>query len=115
MIGLRGFWLVLGKCRAECLKHALRTSRTVAAVKRVAVDPIAVGGGLLRDIIIQEVPYVLKKHIYAVASIIGGVAFWALCQCGFTSAWAAASGAAVTFVVRILATIFKWNLPKAIE
>ena len=75
----------------------------------------AVGGGLLRDIIIQEVPYVLKKHIYAVASIIGGVAFWALCQCGFTSAWAAASGAAVTFVVRILATIFKWNLPKAIE
>jgi uncharacterized membrane protein YeiH len=75
----------------------------------------AVGGGLLRDVIIHEVPYVLKKHIYAVASIIGGIFFWYLCDHGVNAAWAAALGAAITFVVRILATIFKWNLPKAID
>ncbi len=75
----------------------------------------AVGGGLLRDIIIHEVPYVMKKHIYAVASIIGGITFWVLCYFHFASVWAAASGASITFVVRILATIFKWDLPKAIE
>jgi uncharacterized membrane protein YeiH len=75
----------------------------------------AVGGGLLRDVIIHEVPYVLKKHIYAVASIIGGVVFWLMSTNGVSSVWSAAVGVIITFVVRILATIFKWNLPKAIN
>jgi uncharacterized membrane protein YeiH len=50
-----------------------------------------------------------------VASIIGGVVFWLMSTNGVSSVWSAAVGVIITFVVRILATIFKWNLPKAIN
>lgn len=35
-----------------------------------------VGGGVLRDIFVQEIPYVFRKEVYAVASIIGGATFY---------------------------------------
>ncbi len=38
----------------------------------------AVGGGLIRDILAQEVPTILKREIYAVASLVGAISFWML-------------------------------------
>ncbi|MBM7870026.1 putative membrane protein YeiH [Clostridium pascui] len=34
-----------------------------------------VGGGILRDVFAKEIPFVFKKEIYAVASILGGISF----------------------------------------
>ena len=34
-----------------------------------------VGGGLLRDIMARQTPYILKKHVYACASIAGGICY----------------------------------------
>ena len=71
-----------------------------------------IGGGVLRDVMLGEIPFVLKKRIYALASIAGGVTYYSL---SFTSLGRTKSiiiAVAMTFVIRLLATIFKLNLPK---
>ncbi|MBE6633679.1 MAG: trimeric intracellular cation channel family protein [Ruminococcaceae bacterium] len=70
-----------------------------------------VGGGVLRDVMSQSKPYILVKHFYACASIIGAL------LCALLRPWlgvlpAAAIGSAVIFGLRILAAIFRWELPK---
>lgn len=72
-----------------------------------------VGGGILRDLLSASVPSVLKKHIYAVASIAGGCVYYLLVANGVYSTVAAVICVAIVFIIRILATVFKWNLPKA--
>lgn len=73
-----------------------------------------VGGGILRDLMIGEIPFVLRKRIYAVASMIGGIIYYVLwVELEIESMAAAFVAIAVIFGLRILATIFKWNLPKA--
>lgn len=70
-----------------------------------------VGGGVLRDIMSGNMPYIFKKHVYASASIIGAV----LCSI----LWPILGrnlgmliGAIVVIVVRLLAAHYKWNLPR---
>ncbi len=73
------------------------------------------GGGILRDVIVSEVPFVLKKRIYAVASIAGGVVYYLLFIVFSQGAvLSAVAGISVIFLLRILASVFKWDLPKAI-
>ncbi len=72
------------------------------------------GGGLLRDIIANEIPFVLTKHIYAVASILGGVVYWLLLRLGVETAVAAVITVLAVFGLRMLATHFRWNLPRAL-
>ena len=74
----------------------------------------AVGGGMLRDVLIQEIPFVLKKRVYAVAAIAGALSFALLCRAGVASNLAYAAGCLLTTALRLLATVFRWNLPKAI-
>ena len=73
------------------------------------------GGGILRDVIVSEVPFVLKKRVYAVASIAGGIAYYVMyimLQQGVVLS--AVVGITLIFVLRILASLFKWDLPRAI-
>ena len=73
-----------------------------------------IGGGILRDLMIGEIPFVLRKRIYAVASIAGGLVYYLLYVKLHVEAMSAAFvGIAVVFGLRMMATIFKWNLPKA--
>ena len=74
----------------------------------------AVGGGMMRDVMIQEMPFVLKKRIYAVAALLGALTFSVLNSIGVSSMLAYGIGWAVTTILRLMATVFKWNLPKAI-
>mgnify|MGYP004687431283 FL=1 len=74
----------------------------------------AIGGGMLRDVLLQEMPFVLKKRVYAVAAIVGALGYALLMRMGMNSVMAYALGMMATIAVRILATVFKWNLPKAI-
>ena len=69
-----------------------------------------IGGGLLRDIMAGETPYVLKKHIYACASIAGACLYVVLLQ--VTRSDSAMIGSALLVVaIRILASHFRWDLP----
>lgn len=70
-----------------------------------------VGGGVLRDIMAGNTPYIFVKHVYASASILGAIV------CVLVKRWfgelpAMLIGAAVVFVIRILAAHYKWNLPR---
>lgn len=73
-----------------------------------------IGGGMIRDVMIQEIPFVLKKHVYAVAAIAGALTFWMLTRAGMSRAVSYGAGWAATFVLRMLAMHYKWNLPRAI-
>ena len=71
-----------------------------------------VGGGVMRDLMAGDTPMIFVKHFYATASVIGAVLCCALWEpCGELIAMA--SGAAVIFVLRLLAARYHWELPKA--
>lgn len=69
-----------------------------------------VGGGVLRDVMAGNKPYIFVKHVYASASIIGAVVTVILVGF-FGELTAMLAGALVVFVIRILAAHYKWNLP----
>ena len=69
----------------------------------------AVGGGIIRDMLAQRIPSVLKEDVYALPSIIGGIVLMV------TSSWdsMAVYGAfTVVLVIRLLAIKYNWSLPK---
>lgn len=74
----------------------------------------AVGGGMIRDVLLQRIPFVLNKRIYAVAAIAGALTYWVIEYVFVMPVLAYAVGWLVTVTLRMLATIYKWNLPKAI-
>lgn len=69
-----------------------------------------VGGGVLRDILAAQKPYILVKHVYACASL-SGVLVCALLW-PFGSIPAMWFGAFSVIAIRIFAMIFHWNLPR---
>lgn len=73
-----------------------------------------IGGGMLRDVLLGEIPFVLKKHIYAVAAIAGALMFYLLTHAGMSQTVSYGAGWLATFVLRMLAMHYKWNLPRAI-
>lgn len=74
----------------------------------------AVGGGMIRDVLLQRIPFVLNKRVYAVAAIAGALTYWVIEYVFLTPVLAYAVGWLVTVTLRLLATIYKWNLPRAI-
>ena len=73
-----------------------------------------VGGGIFRDVLVDKTPYVLKKHIYAIASLLGSSIYFVLREHVNNLVFAAAIAMAVVFAVRIFATVYRWKLPKVI-
>ena len=71
-----------------------------------------VGGGILRDMMSQAIPFVLKKRIYAVASIAGAGTYYALAQADISRSGAMLAGVILTVAIRMLATYYAWDLPK---
>lgn len=72
-----------------------------------------VGGGILRDIMAGQTPAVLKKHVYACASIAGAVSYVALIRV-MNSGMAMVISAVLVVVIRVLARHYRWNLPRAL-
>ena len=70
-----------------------------------------VGGGMLRDMMTNTMPKVLRKRVYAVASLIGGALYYVLYLIGVNDILSAVIGMVTIFVLRVLATVYKWNLP----
>lgn len=70
-----------------------------------------VGGGLLRDMMAQEKPYILTKHVYACASIAGAFVC-VFFEPTFGSLPSMMGGAAVVLLIRLLAMHYRWNLPR---
>ena len=76
-------------------------------------------GGMLRDVLTNNTPFVLVKRIYAIAALAGSSVYYILHiyadALHITDELALILGFAVTFILRILAMTFKWNMPIAIK
>ena len=128
-------------------KHYVREEQTVVAINNVldaigigvfsaigtanylALGPFvaimmgmisSIGGGLMRDVILGDIPFVLRKYIYALATIFGSAVYYLIAavlmpesDLGDTVAIVACTLS--IFVLRVLATYFRWNMPKAIN
>lgn len=70
-----------------------------------------VGGGIIRDILVDKTPYVLRKHIYAVASMLGGCAYYYM-RIYFNETIAVLISMPIIVIIRIMATKYHWKLPK---
>lgn len=71
----------------------------------------ATAGGLLRDVVAGEPPLLLKKDIYATASIIGATCFLLLLKFGIATNSALLIAGVIIFAVRAYAILKKISLP----
>ena len=73
----------------------------------------ASGGGVVRDILVTEIPMVLRADFYATAALAGGVSFLIARGYGFSENIQLFCGAMSTFVLRVAAMRYKIALPRA--
>ena len=71
-----------------------------------------VGGGVLRDMMAGDRPYIFVKHFYASASLIGAI-FCPVLWNNIDQRIAMTGGAAIILVLRLMAARYRWSLPKA--
>ncbi len=71
-----------------------------------------VGGGIFRDVLVNKAPYVLTKHVYALASIIGAAIYYLMRTNGIDTIIAGFVSIVTVVAIRMLATHFHWKLPK---
>lgn len=72
----------------------------------------AVGGGILRDLFVNEIPIVFVKELYASASFVGVLVFYLLLFVGTELYMTAIIGMVITTVLRLIAMKYNWNLPR---
>ena len=80
----------------------------------------AVGGGMVRDLILRDIPFILRKRVYALAALIGASLYYVLIIRVFpgnpvAKVFSQIGCILLVVLIRVLATKLKWNLPKAIE
>lgn len=71
-----------------------------------------VGGGVLRDLLAGEMPFILVKHIYAVAALLGAALCALLMLLSVDRAVAMLAVTITVVVIRLLCAHFKLNLPR---
>ena len=71
-----------------------------------------VGGGVLRDVLANQMPAIFVKHVYALPVIIGGIIMVIIHE--IMNTWNVAMVVSFVFVIlfRFMASHFRWNLPK---
>lgn len=68
-------------------------------------------GGVLRDVLLNKVPLIFRKEIYASASIVGGACYLSLLSLHINDGTAAVVSITFIFGIRMLAVRFNWHLP----
>ena len=70
-----------------------------------------IGGGMIRDVMAGNMPFVFVKHVYACASIAGAILCLILRSFIGNSA-SMVIAAVLVVVIRLLAAHYRWNLPR---
>ncbi len=68
-------------------------------------------GGVIRDILINEIPLIFRKDIYAVACILGGIIYIIAYKIDMPAEISAILSAFTVIIIRILAVKYHWQLP----
>jgi uncharacterized membrane protein YeiH len=72
-----------------------------------------IGGGMLRDMLVSDIPTVLREDLYAVAALAGAAVVVAGHLLRFPPAATTIAGAALCFAIRLVAIRRGWSLPRA--
>ena len=70
-------------------------------------------GGVIRDVLLNSVPLIFRKEIYALASIIGGLIYYLLKQSALNDDAAKIICILLILIIRLLAVKYKLSLPVA--
>ena len=68
-------------------------------------------GGVIRDVLLNNEPVIFHKEIYAIACVLGGMAYWALAALGLSTELSAVVSFCVTCLIRFLAVRYHISLP----
>tara|TARA_R110002049_G_scaffold309272_1_gene519812 strand:- start:11226 stop:11933 length:708 start_codon:yes stop_codon:yes gene_type:complete len=68
-------------------------------------------GGVIRDILCNEIPVIFRKEVYATACIVGGIVYFVLREFPIVDNWIFVISGLVVILIRLLAVIFKIALP----
>ena len=68
-------------------------------------------GGIIRDILINEVPLIFRKDIYALACIFGGIIYYICTLIDLPSEITQIISAASVILMRVLAVKYHWSVP----
>lgn len=68
-------------------------------------------GGVLRDILCNEIPIIFRKEIYATACILGATAYFLMNETLIPEGFIVIIAGAIVIVVRLLAVYYKLSLP----
>ena len=68
-------------------------------------------GGVIRDVLLNNVPVIFKKEIYAMASIVGGAAYWGLVECGCDMTVSVIIAFVLIVLIRIFAVKYHISRP----
>src|SRR5690606_30775537 len=71
----------------------------------------AVGGGVLRDVLLNRIPVIFEKEIYASAALVGAAVVVIGSYFGWQNYWVFPIGFLLCFALRILALYYHWELP----
>jgi uncharacterized membrane protein YeiH len=86
----------------------------VGTVEAVVLGAITgVGGGVLRDILVREIPVVLRTGLYAIPALVGAAIVVGAAKGGTHNLAFPILGAAVCFVVRLAGVYFDLSVPQA--
>jgi len=73
----------------------------------------AAGGGIVRDILVSEVPRVLREEVYALAAFVGAVIVVIGNAFSLSETWVVPAGVLAASGLRILSVRLGWQAPKA--
>ncbi len=72
----------------------------------------AVGGGVLRDVLVGQVPEVLRRELYALPALFGATIVVVAYEVGFISPFVVWGAAALVFGIRMVAIVLHLNAPQ---
>lgn len=103
-IGL-GAFTVIGASKA--MEAGLSLVPTVALACLTGI-----GGGVIRDVLAQEVPVVLRREVYASASVLGAIIYWLLEQYRVPAHFSTPTAMLIVVAIRVVSLHYGIGLPK---
>lgn len=68
-------------------------------------------GGVIRDVLCNEIPLIFRKEIYATAGIVGGLCYLGFYLVGWDNEFTLILGVFIIILIRFLSVIFGWKMP----
>ena len=100
-----GFFAVFGAHKALAYGHNVQVAIVLGVVS-------AVGGGAMRDVLLNRTPLILRKEIYASAALLAATLQVSGEQLELPAEWLPWFGIVLCFGLRYLAMRYHWNLPR---